>query len=252
MSTNHKIALFADIHSNLEAFEACIDHAKESGADEFIFLGDLVGYNADPVAVIEKIAELIDQGKAKAVLGNHDQAVFMDHSKFMNADAWSAIEWTREQLKEDHVNFLKNLPLMHQIEDISYVHATAANPQGWGYIQDSLGAWRCSEASNTTYTFVGHVHEPTIYYESSAGKLLRFHPTPGETIPLARHRKWVTIIGSLGQPRDGNPATNYALFEPDQEQITFYRIDYDHHKTAHKVEKAGLPISLALRLLHAK
>ena len=252
MSTNYKIALFADIHSNLEAFEACLEHANECGADEYIFLGDLVGYNADPVAIIEKIAELIDKGKARAVLGNHDQAIFMDHSKFMNTDAWNAIQWTREQLNEDHVNFLKNLPLMYQTDEISYVHATAANPQGWSYIQDSMAAWRCSEAAGTTYTFVGHVHEPALYYQSSSGKLLPFKPLPGNSIPISKHRKWVTIIGSLGQPRDGNPAANYALFELDQEIITFNRIDYDHHKAATKVERAGLPLKLALRLLNAK
>ncbi len=252
MSANRKIALFADIHSNLEAFEACIEHATHNGAVEFVFLGDLVGYNADPVAIIEKIAELIDQGKAKAVLGNHDQAVFMDHSKFMNADAWNAILWTREQLSSAHINFLKNLPLMQQTDEISYVHATAANPQSWSYIHDSLAAWRCSEASSTPYTFLGHVHEPAIYYQSSSGKFLHFNPLPGAPIPVPRHRRWVTIIGSLGQPRDGNPAANYALFEPDQEIITFNRIDYDNHKAAHKVERAGLPIKLAQRLLNAK
>lgn len=252
MSTNQKIALFADIHSNLEAFEACLEHANQSGADEYVFLGDLVGYNADPVAIIEKIAELIDQGKAKALLGNHDQAVFMDHSKFMNADAWHAIQWTREQLNTDHVNFLKNLPLMHQTKEITYVHATASKPESWSYIQDSLAAWRCSEASGTQYTFVGHVHEPALYYQSTSGKLLHFNPSPGSPIPVPRHRKWVTITGSLGQPRDGNPAANYALFEPDQEIITFNRIDYDHHKAAHKVERAGLPLKLAMRLLNAK
>ena len=90
MSSERRIALFADIHSNLEALEACLEHAENHGADEFVFLGDLVGYNADPVAIIEKVAELIDKKKAVAVLGNHDEAVFSDHSTRMNANAWAA------------------------------------------------------------------------------------------------------------------------------------------------------------------
>jgi len=103
-----------------------------------------------------------------------------------------------------------------------------------------------------TTHLVGHVHEPALYYQSSSGKLLHFKPLPGNPIPISKHRKWVSITGSLGQPRDGNPAANYALFELDQEIITFNRIDYDHHKAATKVEQAGLPLKLALRLLNAK
>lgn len=252
MSSERKIALFADIHSNLEAFEACIEHAEHQGADQFVFLGDLVGYNADPVAIIEKVAELIDKKKAIAVLGNHDEAVFTDHSTRMNTNAWAAIQWTREQLGDDHVAFLKSLPLIVKDEDILYVHANASNPHKWGYIHDGLAAWHCSEAAGTPYTFVGHVHEPTVYYQSAVGKLIRFMPGNGEVMPMPKHRKWVTVTGSLGQPRDGNPAANYALFEPDQEVITFNRIDYDQYKAADKVHQAGLPAELANRLLTGK
>jgi predicted phosphodiesterase len=250
--SDRKIALFADLHSNLEAFEACLEHAYAEGATELVFLGDIVGYNADPVALIEKIAELVDKNKAIALLGNHDQATFTDHTGRMNPTALTAIEWTRQQLGQDHLDFLKNLPLSHKDEDICYVHASAASPASWNYIDSGLAAWHCAEASDAIYTFVGHVHEPTVYYQSTVGKLMRFHPHAGEPVPVSRHRRWVSIVGSLGQPRDGNPAACYAMFDPDNEEATFHRVDYDHYQAATKVQKAGLPEELAKRLLTGK
>lgn len=252
MSDDRKIALFADLHSNLEAFEACYKHAQEQGANEFVFLGDIVGYNADPVALIEKIACLVEDKKAVAVLGNHDEAIFVDRSQRMNAEANAAIQWTKCQLSDSHVQFLKDLPLIIQDEDMTFVHANASNPQNWTYVDSGLAAWHCAEASESIYTFVGHVHDPTIYYQSTVGKLIRFHPQASEPVPVSRHRRWVSIVGSLGQPRDGDPRACYAIFEPDEEQMTFYRIEYDHYKAAQKVFEAGLPEKLANRLLTGK
>lgn len=250
--SERKIALFADLHSNLEAFEACLAHAQAGGADEFVFLGDIVGYNADPVALVERVAELVDSGKAIAVMGNHDQATFTDHTGRMNSAALTAIEWTRHQLSPHHIEFLKNLPLTHRDDDIFYVHASAAAPASWSYVDSGLAAWHCAEAAETIYTFVGHVHEPTVYYQSTVGKLVRFHPHAGDPVPLSRQRRWVSVVGSLGQPRDGNPAACYAIFSPDSEEICFHRVDYDHYLAAAKVQKAGLPADLSDRLLTGK
>ena len=252
MSSDRRIALFADLHSNLEAFDACLEHAQEQGATEFVFLGDLVGYNADPIAIVEKVAELVDKNKAVALMGNHDAAVFKDHSTRMNAHAWAAIQWTRHQLSDQHISFLKELPLIHKEDEICFVHSSASKPENWSYVDSGLAAWHCAEAAGTTYTFVGHVHDSTVYYQSSVGKLVRFHPHPGEPVPISRHRRWVSVTGSMGQPRDGNPAAGYALFQPDEESITFHRVDYDHYKAAEKVHKAGLPDELANRLLTGK
>ena len=249
MSFSRKIALFADLHSNLEAFEACYEHALENGVGEFVFLGDLVGYNADPVAVLNRIMDLVARGSAHAILGNHDEAIFTDHSAQMNANAWQAIQWTRAQLSSEHVEFLKSLPLVHQAEDVTYVHASAAKPEKWPYLDSGLAAWHCAEAAQTTYTFVGHVHKATVYYQSTVGKLMRFQPHAGEPVPMSRHRRWVSVAGSLGQPRDGIPQAAYAIFEPEEEQTTFFRISYDHYRAAYKVIRAGLPQDLANRLL---
>ena len=247
-----RIGLFADLHSNLEAFDACMARAEELGVTRMVFLGDLVGYNADPVALLERIATLVENKKAIALLGNHDEAVFKDSRNQMNASANAAIEWTKSQLNNTHVDFLKNLPLMVQEDQICFVHASAYNPAEWNYITDSMSAWRCVQSSGKNYTFVGHAHEQALFYQSAVGKLIRFAPHPGDEIPVLPHRQWVGVVGSLGQPRDGNPEACFAVFEPASEALTFHRTPYDHYTDAEKVRRAGLPEDLANRLITGK
>ena len=247
-----RIGLFADLHSNLEAFEACMSKAEELGVNRMVFLGDLVGYNADPVALIERIADLVESKNAIALLGNHDEAIFKDSRNQMNVHANAAIEWTKAQLNDSHVQFLKNLPLILHEENICFVHASAHNPANWNYVTDSMSAWRCAQNSGKSYTFVGHAHEQALFYQSAVGKLIRFSPRPGDEIPVLRHRQWVGVVGSLGQPRDGNPEACFAVFEPGTEVLTFHRVPYDHFSAAEKVRRAGLPEELANRLITGK
>ena len=247
-----RIGLFADLHSNLEAFEACMSKAEELGVNRMVFLGDLVGYNADPVALIERIADLVESKNAIALLGNHDEAIFKDSRNQMNAHANAAIEWTKAQLNDSHVQFLKNLPLIFHEENTCYVHASAHNPANWNYVTDSMSAWRCAQNSGKSYTFVGHAHEQALFYQSAVGKLIRFSPRPGDEIPVLQHRQWVGVVGSLGQPRDGNPEACFAVFEPKTEVLTFHRVPYDNFAAADKVRRAGLPEELANRLITGK
>ena len=226
--------------------------AEELGVNRMVFLGDLVGYNADPVALIERIADLVESNKAIALLGNHDEAIFKDSRNQMNAHANAAIEWTKAQLNDSHVQFLKNLPLILHEENICFVHASAHNPASWNYVTDSMSAWRCAQNSGKSYTFVGHAHEQALFYQSAVGKLIRFSPRPGDEIPVLRHRQWVGVVGSLGQPRDGNPEACFAVFEPGAEVLTFHRVPYDHFSAADKVRRAGLPEELANRLITGK
>lgn len=226
--------------------------AEELGVNRMVFLGDLVGYNADPVALIERIADLVESKNAIALLGNHDEAIFKDSRNQMNAHANAAIEWTKAQLNDSHVQFLKNLPLILHEENICFVHASAHNPANWNYVTDSMSAWRCAQNSGKSYTFVGHAHEQALFYQSAVGKLIRFSPRPGDEIPVLRHRQWVGVVGSLGQPRDGNPEACFAVFEPGTEVLTFHRVPYDHFSAAEKVRRAGLPEELANRLITGK
>lgn len=249
---SERIGLFADLHSNLEAFEACMERAQELDITRMVFLGDIVGYNADPVALVDRIAELVKSGKALAVIGNHDEAVFKDYSQKMNASANAAIEWTKTQLNPTHIEFLKTLPLIINEDQMCFVHASAHKPAEWNYITDSMSAWQCVQSSGKAYTFVGHAHEQALFYQSAVGKLIRFAPHPGEEVPVMSHRQWVGVVGSLGQPRDGNPEACFAIFEPENAALTFHRVPYDHFKAAEKVRRAGLPEDLANRLITGK
>ena len=246
---SERIGLFADLHSNLEAFEACMAKAKELGVTRMVFLGDIVGYNADPSALIDRIAELIASKKALAVVGNHDEAIFKDYRNQMNANANAAIEWTKTQLSTSQVDFLKSLPLIINEEQICFVHASAHNPSDWNYVTDSMSAWRCAQSSGKTYTFVGHAHDQALFYQSAVGKLIRFAPHPGDEVPVLSHRQWVAVVGSLGQPRDGNPEACFAVFEPEISVLNFHRTPYDYFAAANKVRRAGLPEDLANRLI---
>jgi diadenosine tetraphosphatase ApaH/serine/threonine PP2A family protein phosphatase len=243
-----KLALFADIHANLEALGACMEHAKFQGATSFAFLGDLVGYGADPSAVLDIVQEQFSEG-AIVVRGNHDNAV-LEPSETMNDSARAAIEWTRGRLQPAQIDFLAQLPLVIHEDGMTFVHASAAAPEKWLYISDSLRAAHSLEAAGSTYVFSGHVHEPVLYYTGAGGRPLPFEPVAGKAIPVARHRRWLAIPGSVGQPRDGNPAACYALFDAARVTLTYYRIPYDYDQAAAKIRSANLPERLALRLEH--
>jgi diadenosine tetraphosphatase ApaH/serine/threonine PP2A family protein phosphatase len=92
------------------------------------------------------------------------------------------------------------------------------------------------------------VHDQVLYFEGARGRMKEFHPVTDTPIPIPSHRRWVTIVGSVGQPRDRNPAAAYALFDPVCRQITFCRVAYDAGAAADKIRKAGLPGSLAVRV----
>lgn len=242
-----KLALIADIHSNLEALDACLAHARSLGAERHAFLGDLVGYNADPAAVVERVRQLAAAG-AIVVKGNHDAAAAGDLREGMNDLAMAAIEWTRRRLRPDQLDFLAALPLMAREGDMAFVHASAAAPDSWTYIHDALRAGASLEAAGAAYVFCGHVHEPVLYFMGADKRPQPFLPTAGVPIPVGRHRQWLAIAGAAGQPRDGRPAACYALFDAARALLTFQRVPYDHHAAAAKVRAAGLPEEFARRL----
>lgn len=242
-----KYAVFSDIHSNLEALRACLAHARARGAEEYAFLGDLVGYGADPVACIDIVATLAARG-AVVVMGNHDEAALSGLCENMNFVARDAIYWTRSQLGQKERDFLQNLPMVVKKEDSLYVHASADKPGNWTYVENEKLAGLCMQAANTIFTFAGHVHSQILYYRMNQEMPHAFQPMPGVPIPILPHRHWLAIVGSVGQPRDGNNAASYALIDRDQTTLTFFRVPYDYMSAANKILAAGLPQRLALRL----
>lgn len=242
-----RIALLADVHSNLEALSACLAHARREGVEHYAFLGDLVGYNADPRACLDIIQASVARG-ATAVRGNHDEACAEGLLEAMNLPARDAIYWTREQIGREARAWLADLPLVRRIDDATFVHASPEAPQHWIYVTGERAAARGLAAAGTRLVFGGHVHQPTLYYSAASGEVRRFHPVPGVPVPLLAARRWLFIVGSVGQPRDGSSAACYAIYDQGAALLTSYRVPYDHVEAARKVRAAGLPERLALRL----
>jgi diadenosine tetraphosphatase ApaH/serine/threonine PP2A family protein phosphatase len=240
------LALFADIHANRQAFAACLEFARARGAERMIFLGDYVGYGADPEWAIETVMDLVERG-AVAVRGNHDNAIGTP-SESMNAEAQAAIEWTRGRLSAIQRRFLAELPLTVQEDDRLYVHSEASNPPRWRYVQDTLDAARSIQAAAAEVTFCGHIHQPALYSMSSAAKMTSFVPTSGVPVQLLGGRRWLAVLGSVGQPRDRDPAASFAMFDTDSREITYCRVPYNVEAAAKRIRENGLPLWLAERL----
>ena len=204
-----KLALFADIHSNLEAITVCLAHANALGADRYAFLGDLVGYGADPVAVLDLIEQHAANG-AVVVLGNHDAAALGRPDDTLNSHARAAITWTQAQLGDRQRAFLAGLPLTIRDDNMLFVHGSAAAPGQWIYVTSLREAAESIRAGNTGYIFCGHVHEQKLYFMGADGKPMPFRPVPGTPIPAGKHRQWLAIVGSAGQPRDHSNKACYA------------------------------------------
>jgi diadenosine tetraphosphatase ApaH/serine/threonine PP2A family protein phosphatase len=247
-----RLAIITDLHANREASEAVFAHAKSQDVERIAFLGDFVGYGADPAWVVDEVRKRVTDDNAFALRGNHDAAVVNGPAPTMRPEPRQAVAWSRLQLDEGQLAFLAGLPLHIVDDDRLYVHANAYSPADWGYIVSRIDAARSMQATHCRVTFCGHVHEPTLYHLSVTGKTGDFTPTPGVPIPLSSHRQWLAIPGSVGQPRDGNPAACYATFDTEDSVLTFHRVPYDVETAAAKIRRAGLPPFFADRLLDGK
>ncbi len=243
-----KLALLADVHANLEALRACLEHSRSQGADRYAFLGDLVGYGADPGAVVDLVREHVGRS-ALVVKGNHDEAALDGRGESMHQAAERAVEGTRAPLSGEQRSFLAGLPLVVREDRLFLVHASPELPREWIYVTDPRRAANALDASSPApWVFCGHVHEPVLYTLGSAARPVAFRPVSGVAIPVPSHRRWLAVVGSTGQPRDGNTAACYAMLDTDRPALTFHRVPYDWRTAAAKVRRAGLPESLARRL----
>lgn len=245
-----KLALLSDLHANLRALDACLAHARASGATSLAVLGDIVGYGAQPAAVVRRVRELAHAG-ALVVRGNHDERAVSLSGQARTADE-SGAAWTHAQLGADELQFLADLPLTVRDGPVYLVHASADAPQRWHYVDSEYRATASLDAAGADpvirYVFGGHVHHQTLYFRGLDQRLMRFAPRPGAAIPVPPHRRWIATVGSVGQPRDGDTQAMYAMFDRDRAELTFHRVAYDHLAAAQEVRAAGLPESFARRL----
>lgn len=235
--------ILSDIHSNLEAFLAVLEDARNRGGfDEVWGLGDTVGYGPDPGACIE----LLKQHDCVSVVGNHDlAAVGMLSTSDFNSNARIAAEWTATRLTAEHVHFLSALPQVVQREDFTLVHGSLRSPV-LEYLVSPDTAMATFQMLESRTCVVGHSHIPFICREREP--ISSFEPFPeGEAVPLGKDRMIVNP-GGVGQPRDRDPRPSYAIYDGGEDTIERHRVSYDIQVTQGKMRTAGLPEALAQRL----
>ena len=241
-------AILGDVHANLQALEAVLADARGYGCQEFHFLGDVVGYNANPVECLEIVRDL----PGACVLGNHDEASADDCSLAdFSVNAAASIEWTRTQLTPDHKAWLAALRPQRQIRNATLVHATLDSPTGWGYIRTREEAELSLACQRTPLCFIGHTHVPKAFGQG-IGEILLFDCNEeggeGKGIQLPKSPKLLINAGSVGQPRDGDWRAAYLIHDEESRGLWLRRIEYDVEAARNAVLAAGLPSKLAERL----
>lgn len=234
-------AILGDIHANLDALNVVLDDCRAQGVTDFLCTGDVVGYNACPRECMKIVRSL----GCPVVVGNHDYYVASQQNlDDFNPAAAAVVEWTREQLSEDDINWLRNLPFTVTQMGVTLVHSTMDNPESFGYVFDNLQAEANFLMQKTPVCFHGHTHCPMIYEKSMNG-VFRIDPQDF-TLPIGR--KYFVNVGSVGQPRDGDPRATYVIYDPKARQIRYRRLEYDIEAAQARIRLAGLPERLAERL----
>jgi diadenosine tetraphosphatase ApaH/serine/threonine PP2A family protein phosphatase len=242
-----RYAIFSDVHSNLEAMNAVLAAMKKEGAEEVLFLGDAVGYHANPNEVIELVGSLRCW---KMVLGNHDAAC-LDKTPLsaFSPPAADAILWTRQRLSHHSIRFLEDLRYREEIGDITLVHASPFQSEEWHYLTQEEDLERNFRYFQGTVCFFGHVHKPFIAEQQPDGSVKVLQETE---FTLKEECRYLVNDGSAGQSRDMNPQACYMVYDSETRKMTTRRVDYDVAAASRKVTEAGLPEYLAKRLLAGK
>ncbi len=235
-----KFAILGDIHGNWEALHAVLEDARREGVTRFVCVGDMVGYNADP----ERCLDTIMQMDCVTVRGNHDHYCAHDEClQSFHPLAANVMTWTRARLNDTQIAYLRDLPLSRSVSGFMLVHSTLDMPERWGYVFEELEAEAHFAYQSTALCFHGHTHVPVVFEKTAQVRRL-----PAEPIRIVAGRKYFINVGSVGQPRDGNPDASYAIYNSADREVVFRRIPYDVHTTQEKIRRAGLPERLAVRL----
>jgi diadenosine tetraphosphatase ApaH/serine/threonine PP2A family protein phosphatase len=221
--------------------------AAGEGSTALLCLGDVVGYGADPVACVERVAE-----RASAIVaGNHEHGAtgLLDLAWFNEAAARAA-RWTRARLDSDHQRYLMALPLRAEVEGATLVHASPRSPGDWDYLVEPADGFDVFTDFDTRLCFVGHSHLPAVWSVGSSGRAFSPLDRHAEGVRLEDGRRYIVNVGSVGQPRDRDSRAAYALWDVDGRTVTIRRVLYDIREAARKILSAGLPRRLADRLAH--
>ena len=234
-------AILGDIHGNIDALDVVLQDCREMGVTDYLCTGDVVGYNACPHECMQIIREL----GCPVVKGNHDDYVSAERNlDDFQPNAADVIRWTRQNLSEEEIRWLRDLPFTAIKMGITLVHATMDRPESFGYVFDNYQAEANFTNQKTLICFHGHTHCPMIY-EKQMGGVFRIDPQEFKMTP---GRKYFINVGSVGQPRDGDPRASYVLFDPMTKVVRFRRLEYDIAAAQARIRESGLPERLAQRL----
>jgi len=235
-----RIAVLSDIHSNLVALDAVLDHA--GSVDAIWQLGDVVGYGPEPDAVVARLVER----HATGVRGNHDAAAIGGREiDWFNADARAAAEWTRDTISTDTRSWLAALPERATVDDITLVHGSPRDPLR-EYVTDRLTASENLDILDTRHGLHGHTHVP-VAWVAAPDRVVLVHAQDDLRLELEPHRTLLNP-GSVGQPRDGDPRAAYLVLDLDARMVSWHRVGYDVGAVQSAIRAAGLPGRLADRL----
>ncbi len=241
-------AIIADVHANLEALEAALKDIKKRKIESILFLGDAVGYGPNPNECIEALQEIVSEStrtEKVSLMGNHDSAVIgLTDLEYFNPNARAAIEWTKDVLTHENRIFLKDLPLVNSLkhDSIFLVHATPKEPEQWHYLLTKQDAYINFHFFTEKICLIGHSHQPSIIEQSPEGELVVYK----DKADIKDKHRYIINVGSVGQPRDGNPDAAYALL--NENSIEIKRVSYDILSTQKKMREANLPLFLIERL----
>ena len=264
-----RYAILSDVHGNLEALNEVLAKCRGLEIDQYISLGDVVGYNANPSECLGIVRAL---PLAASVKGNHDAYASADSEiNGFNNNAKIAIQWTSDQLSADDRNWLGAQPYRAQIssQGVTVVHATLDTPDNWGYIFDAHHAADNFSYQWTALCFCGHSHVPVAFCKkpitsgsersidsipewicnmNDPSKNDDFLSQDSLEVSYKNGYKYLFNVGSIGQPRNGDPRASFAVLDTDAKTVTRYRLPYDIESVQKKILAAGLPERLALRL----
>jgi predicted phosphodiesterase len=232
--------ILSDIHANLEALDAVLADARGK-YDRIMCLGDLVGYGADPNAIVDWARSMDNV----TVRGNHDKACCGgDMLEHYNPSARAAAEWTQDTITPANLEYLRSLPRGPlRYEDFDLVHGSPADEDD--YLVSLSDVFPIREFVSAQATFFGHTHLQGGFLLARGGVK---HIVPSGTLELEPHHYYLINPGAVGQPRDNDPRAAYALYWSDQRVVEYRRVEYDIESAAGKIRAAGLPGALAARL----
>ncbi len=214
-----KYAILADIHANLGALKAVLEDAESEKCDAAVCVGDVVGYGNAPKECVQIIRKL----EIPTVRGNHDELSSNETSlSGFNPHAAAAVEWTRDQLSEDDRKWLGALKLVEKVNGFTIVHASLDHPDKWPYVFDRLAAANSMCHQTTPVCFVGHTHVPLAFIRDNAVRGGQY-----KKLRIEKGKKYLINVGSVGQPRDGDPKSSYAIYDTDKAVVELRRVDFD-------------------------